>query len=79
MDRIGLDGADALAAIIARHSQVERVIAGHLHWPITVRFAGTVASTCPSPLHQLAGLVYQHLVRALCNRDPTAAEARNLI
>lgn len=54
MDRIGLKGADALAQVIARHPQVERVIAGHLHRPITQRFAGTVASTCPSPAHQVA-------------------------
>ena len=31
-----------------------RLIAGHLHRGITVRFAGTVASTCPSPAHQVA-------------------------
>jgi 3',5'-cyclic AMP phosphodiesterase CpdA len=54
MDRIALSGADGLAQVIARHPQVERVIAGHLHRPITVRFAGTVASTCPSPAHQVA-------------------------
>ncbi len=54
MDRIGLAGIDGLAAVIARHPQVERLIAGHLHRPITVRFAGTVASTCPSPAHQVA-------------------------
>ncbi|MDZ7652120.1 MAG: phosphodiesterase [Burkholderiaceae bacterium] len=54
MDRVSLANVDALAQVIARHPQVERVIAGHLHRPITVRFAGTVASTCPSPAHQVA-------------------------
>jgi len=54
MDRIGLDGVDELAAVIGRHSQVERLIAGHLHRAISVRFAGTVAGTCPSPAHQVA-------------------------
>lgn len=54
MDRISLSGAQALAAVVARHAQVERVIAGHLHRPITARFGGTVASTCPSPAHQVA-------------------------
>lgn len=54
MDRVGFDSVDGLAAVIRRHPQVERVIAGHLHRPITVRFAGTVASTCPSPAHQVA-------------------------
>jgi 3',5'-cyclic AMP phosphodiesterase CpdA len=54
MDRIGLDDGGGLATVIARHPQVERVVAGHLHRSITVRFAGTVASTCPSPAHQVA-------------------------
>jgi 3',5'-cyclic AMP phosphodiesterase CpdA len=56
MDKVRLDPAsgDGLAAVIQRHPQVERVIAGHLHRPITARFAGTVASTCPSPAHQVA-------------------------
>lgn len=54
MDRICLSGSNALAEVISRHPQVERVVAGHLHRPITVRFGGTVASTCPSPAHQVA-------------------------
>lgn len=54
MDQQGLTGADALAAVIRRHPQVERVLCGHLHRPIDVRFAGTIASTAPSPAHQVA-------------------------
>jgi 3',5'-cyclic AMP phosphodiesterase CpdA len=54
MDRIGLEGSDALEKIIARHPQVERILCGHLHRPIQYRFAGTIASTCPSPAHQVA-------------------------
>lgn len=54
MDRVALDASIKLEQIVARHSHVERVIAGHLHRPITVRFGGTVASTCPSPAHQVA-------------------------
>jgi 3',5'-cyclic-AMP phosphodiesterase len=54
MDRISLSPADALARVIERHPHVERVIAGHLHRSITARFAGTVASVCPSPAHQVA-------------------------
>ena len=54
MDDVGLlHGADALAAVIARHTQVERVIAGHLHRPIECRFAGTIAMTSPSTAHQV--------------------------
>ena len=54
MDEIGLrEGADALEAIVARHPQVERVICGHLHRAIQVRFGGTIAATVPSPAHQV--------------------------
>lgn len=54
MDRIGLlEGADALAEIVALHPTVERVICGHLHRTIYSRFGGTVASTAPSPAHQV--------------------------
>jgi 3',5'-cyclic AMP phosphodiesterase CpdA len=54
MDRIALEGASGLASVVASHPQVERLVAGHLHRSITVRFAGTVAGTCPSPAHQVA-------------------------
>jgi 3',5'-cyclic-AMP phosphodiesterase len=54
MDKMGLADATGLRDVIARHSQVERVLCGHLHRPIHVRFAGTIASTCPSPAHQVA-------------------------
>jgi 3',5'-cyclic-AMP phosphodiesterase len=54
MDRIGLEGSQALESIIARHPQVERILCGHLHRPIQSRFGGTIASTCPSPAHQVA-------------------------
>jgi 3',5'-cyclic-AMP phosphodiesterase len=33
--------------------QVERLLCGHLHRPIVKRFGGTVATTCPSTMHQL--------------------------
>jgi 3',5'-cyclic-AMP phosphodiesterase len=56
MDQQRLDPASAerLAAIIARHGNVERVICGHVHRPMFVRFAGTVASAVPAPAHQVA-------------------------
>ena len=55
MDDIGLvHGARALEAVVARHPQVERVIAGHLHRSIQVRWGGTIAMTAPAPAHQVA-------------------------
>lgn len=54
MDKIGLkSGAQGLEAIVKRHTNVERVICGHLHRAIDVRFAGTIASTSPAPAHQV--------------------------
>ena len=53
MDDCGLDNAAALAEIVERHSQVERILCGHLHRAIDRRFAGTVAGTAPSTAHQL--------------------------
>ncbi len=54
MDDIGLrEGSDALADVLRRHPQVERVVCGHLHRPIVRRFGGTVAMTVPSTAHQI--------------------------
>ncbi|TMJ73121.1 MAG: phosphodiesterase [Alphaproteobacteria bacterium] len=54
MDKYGFDNPGALAEIIARHPQVERILCGHLHRSIDRRFAGTVAGTAPSTAHQVA-------------------------
>src|SRR5205085_544472 len=54
MDKYGLENPGALAEIIARHSQIERILCGHLHRSIDCRFAGTVAGTAPSTAHQIA-------------------------
>ena len=54
MDAIGLvHGAEELEALIAQYPNVERVICGHLHRSIQVRFGGSIASTAPSPAHQV--------------------------
>jgi len=53
MDRMGLAHAAAEAAVVVRHPHVERLISGHVHRAMHTRFAGTVASSCPSTAHQL--------------------------
>jgi Icc protein len=53
MDQIGLANPEILEPVIRRHPQVERILCGHLHRAITVRFGGTIASTCPGPAHQV--------------------------
>jgi 3',5'-cyclic AMP phosphodiesterase CpdA len=53
MDVIGLNGAEALGALVERHPQIERILCGHLHRPIQVRWRGTLAATAPSTAHQV--------------------------
>lgn len=55
MDAIRLDerAARALEALVARHPNVERVMCGHVHRPMFVRFGGTIASAVPAPAHQV--------------------------
>lgn len=48
-----VDGAEELARLIAAHGHVEHVLCGHLHRPISRRFAGTIASTVPATAHQM--------------------------
>ncbi|HYH17632.1 MAG TPA: phosphodiesterase [Azospirillum sp.] len=54
LDRIGCRGADGLAELLAGHGNVLAVVCGHVHRPITTRWAGTVASSAPSTAHQFA-------------------------
>ena len=56
MDACGLASASAsaLAEVISRHPNVQRVSAGHVHRTISRRWAGTVASTVPSVAHAVA-------------------------
>ncbi|GAB4174859.1 MAG: phosphodiesterase [Thalassobaculales bacterium] len=54
MDSTMLRDHGALAEVIGRHRQVERILLGHMHRPIQARFAGTIASTCAGTAHQVA-------------------------
>lgn len=51
---LAADDIPAFARIVRAAGNVERILCGHLHRSIDARFAGTVASTCPSPAHQVA-------------------------
>jgi 3',5'-cyclic AMP phosphodiesterase CpdA len=53
MDQLGCRGGEALAALVARHPEIERVLSGHYHRPITTRWAGTIAFAAPSTAHQV--------------------------
>jgi len=60
MDVFGLDNAQAMREVVRRHPQVESVVCGHVHRPIQVRWAGTIASTAPSTGHQVALDIREH-------------------
>lgn len=47
MDQIGLRGRAELCEVVQRHPQVVRVLAGHVHMPLTAGFAHTTVMTCP--------------------------------
>lgn len=52
-DTISLNrGAECLAEIVRHNPQVERVLCGHVHRPVQIRWAGTLASIGPSTAHQ---------------------------
>jgi 3',5'-cyclic AMP phosphodiesterase CpdA len=53
-DDVGMTDVAGLERVIAKHPQVERILAGHVHRPIQIRFGGTIASACPSTAHQVA-------------------------
>ncbi len=53
MDAIALHHPERFAAVLARHPQVERVVCGHHHRPITARIGTAIASICPSAAHQV--------------------------
>jgi 3',5'-cyclic AMP phosphodiesterase CpdA len=56
IDAVGLRGGRKMAAVVARHRQVQRVACGHVHRPIQVAWAGTVAATAPSTSHAQVAL-----------------------
>src|SRR5215813_4630989 len=53
MDRINCRNGAALADLLRRFDNIERVVCGHHHRPITVRWAGTIGSVAPSTAHQV--------------------------
>jgi 3',5'-cyclic AMP phosphodiesterase CpdA len=53
MDRINCRNGQALADLLRRFDNIERVVCGHHHRPITVRWAGTIGSVAPSTAHQV--------------------------
>ncbi|MEL6938761.1 MAG: phosphodiesterase [Cyanobacteria bacterium J06598_1] len=54
MDGYGLSGLDQLESIIQKYSCIQRIGCGHVHRPVQKLWAGTLAYTVPSPVHQVS-------------------------
>jgi len=53
MDTMMCGNSDALGAMVSRHHHVERIVCGHLHRPVHLRWHETVVCTAPSPGFQV--------------------------
>ena len=54
MDPMMCRTSPGFARLIGRHPEIERIVAGHYHRPIVVRYAGTIGFVAPSTAHQVA-------------------------
>jgi 3',5'-cyclic-AMP phosphodiesterase len=67
------EGGERLAEIVRRHSHVERVMCGHVHRPIQVLWAGTMASIAPSTAHQATLDLHEKTPHSLMMEPPGLA------
>ena len=70
MDWQNLHNSDALAAIIRRHPQVQRLLCGHLHRYISQLWAGTLVNIAPGISHQVALDLDPDAAPAYCLEPP---------
>jgi len=54
IDKYNCRGGERLAAVIARYPAVERILCGHIHRFMQVRFGGTMLCTAPSTTTAIA-------------------------
>ena len=54
MDTINCENSAALGVLVAEHPRIERIVCGHVHRPMVVRWNGTVVTTAPATAHQVA-------------------------
>ncbi len=54
MDRFGCANSAIAAHLVAAHGGVERILCGHVHRTVIVRWGGSVVLICPATAHQVA-------------------------
>jgi 3',5'-cyclic-AMP phosphodiesterase len=54
MDELICRTSPGFPALIRNHPEIERILCGHYHRPIQVRFAGTMGFVAPGTAHQVA-------------------------
>jgi 3',5'-cyclic AMP phosphodiesterase CpdA len=54
IDKYNCRGGERLAAVVARYPAVERIVCGHIHRFMQVRFGGTMLCTAPSTTTAIA-------------------------
>jgi 3',5'-cyclic-AMP phosphodiesterase len=53
MDAINCVNGEELGSIVRRHPSIERIVCGHHHRPIQIRWQGTLVSVAPGIAHQV--------------------------
>ncbi|MFY9780836.1 MAG: phosphodiesterase [Candidatus Baltobacteraceae bacterium] len=54
LDAAGFRGGEQFGAIVERHGQIERIVCGHIHRAMQVRWRGRFVCTAPSTAYQFA-------------------------
>ncbi len=54
MDGCGLTGIRGLETVVQKYDCIQRIGCGHVHRPMQKLWAGTLAYTVPSPVHQVS-------------------------
>lgn len=70
MDRLRCRGSEALAALIQKYPNVQRVACGHLHRSIQTLWARTLGSVAPSTAHQVALKLREDMPSAFVMEPP---------